>query len=262
MTIEMFDADGLGRPPSAPPPKRNRNREGAIKSENSHIKHGLFRQVTDGQVAAFLSFLNRLRGKRALLIDGNGGDGVGVEKLQRDLLDPDLDLSMTTPALLLRWKQRSNLVDVLICEKNKAHRENLTRLFPDATIIGDHAEAVNYVRSEHGYALWESDPCGPKDHGVEAMRAIAERIPASDFVIAFNDGATKRIEGTSSHLWSKARDLYTPMRAPIWWADQLGRSHVACTPLQEGSNNFRYRVLVVSNYLSSAAKRKPFEVIR
>jgi hypothetical protein len=238
--------------------KRDRSREGAGKSERSHIKHDIARKAVGAQIAAF-----RIRNNgRILLIDGNAGDGYGVERPQADLFGENP--SCATAEMLVELAERDGNADVVLCEADKEKRSELAVRFPQAVIVGDHANAPHVADSRYVYALWLSDPCGPSAHGVPHMRLLADRI-RSDFVVIFNEGwIITRLAGTVSDKWKEARERYLPMVCPEWWTDALDRRHLARTSkIINGATNFKYRVLVISNFLSDGVKRKPmFEVVK
>jgi hypothetical protein len=194
-----------------------------------------------------------------VLIDGNAGDGHGVEQPQTDLFGDNP--SCPTAEMLLEFAVNDGNADVVLCEADAERRAELAARFPEAVIVRDHALAPEYVR-DHVYALWLSDPCGPSGHGVDHMRAIADRV-RSDFVIAFNEGwITTRLQGTTSGRWQTSRERYLPMSEPFWWTRHLNRRRLARTRhIIHGAANFRYRVLVVANYLAQGATREPFEEV-
>lgn len=236
-------------------PKRDRTREGIGKSERSHIKHNLIKRVVGGQIGAY-----RLKNKgRIVIIDGNAGDGQGVDLPQIDLFDSNR--SITTAELAVRIAEDVGNAEVILCDRNKERRTSLSGRFADVTILKDNALASDAIPPDCHYAIWISDPCGPAGHGVEAMRAVADRL-RSDFVIAVNEGSIRRIAGTDSELWSTSRERYAQMiESPRWWADRLGRERLTRTPIINGASNFKYRIIVAANVLSDAARRKPFEEV-
>jgi hypothetical protein len=235
-----------------------RRREGAGKSDNSWIKHGFVARVVSSQVAAY-RYLHPSH--RILLIDANAGDGLGVRKAQGDLFDGEL-LSRPTPQLLTELGATIGNADVCLCEKDKRKRAQLYAQFgrlPGVTIVADHAEVWRVIRSDHNYALWLSDPCGPKGHGVQDMLTVNRRVP-TDFVVIFNETATDRIAHTNKPnvAWQTSRRLYVPMLDPQWWIDSFRKRYLARSRLIQQSPNFGYRVMVISNYLADAARREPF----
>jgi hypothetical protein len=210
------------------------------------------------QIAAF-----RVRNNgRILLIDGNAGDGHGVEKPQADLFGDNP--SCATAEMLVEMAERDGNADALLCEADKGKRAELASRFPRAIVIGDHAGAPQFATSEYVYAIWLSDPCGPSAHGVPHMRILADRI-RSDFVVILNEGwITTRLAGTDDDRWKIARERYLPMASPDWWVEALNRKHLSRTSrIINGAANFNYRVLIISNFLSQGVSRQPlFEVIK
>lgn len=234
---------------------RDRSREGAGKSERSWLKHKLVRQAVGAQLAAF-----RIKHKgRILLIDGNAGDGHGVELPQSDLFGDNP--SCATAEMMAGFAAKDGDADVVLCEADATKRAALAQAFPEAVVLADHADAPSVLRREHIFAIWLSDPCGPSAHGVAHMRSIADRV-RSDFVVVFNEGwIVSRCSNTKSAHWAPHRAKYMPMVPPQWWADALGRAHVARTKaIINGAPNFRYRVLTISDHLTQGAMREPFEV--
>lgn len=244
--------------------RRNRARENAGSSPRSWHKHDTLRRAIDGQVSAFLV---RWPGSRALLIDGNAGDGAGATKDQLDLFSENV--SQTTAAMLMRFAANRENVDVLLCERDAEKRAILSDRFPGAGIVSDHARAPELLTDQYGYALWLSDPCGPADQGMEPMQRVSSVVAMADFVIVFNEGALDRMlaepgSDCPAHIraaFDTMNDRYAPMRDPRWWATELNRHHLSRTPLYSASQSFRYRIMAVANYLSDAARRTPFEVI-
>jgi hypothetical protein len=234
-----------------------KNREGAGKSQNSWIKHNFFAKVVAAQVAA--AFRSRAAPSRAILIDGNAGDGGGVILNQADLFDGAV-CSQSSAALLMRLGREYGAT-VCLCDKDIRKRETLFRLFPSATIVESHAQ-IPRLAQNYNYALWLSDPCGPAGHGMEYMRAVANSILRSDFVIAFNEGSVTRMLGTKSG-WDTHCTKYGPMMDPQWWISQLGKRYLARTPIIKQSEAFRFRLLVASHYLADAILRiQNVEIIR
>lgn len=238
---------------------RNRRREGAGKSESSHIKQRFARKAVRSQVFAYRR-ANPLH--RIVLIDGNAGDGVGVPIPQFDLFEGEI-VSHPTPEILTQIANRLVGVDVILCERKKDRREELKARFPHAIILSDNKDALAHIRADHCYALWLSDPNGPSTHGVETMRALADnpRI-RSDFVVIFNEGSAIRMGATDDPLWEKHRERYPQMAAPLWWAEKLRKNSVAYSKLIGQSANFRFRLLIVANHLGDVARGKDFTVAR
>jgi hypothetical protein len=190
-----------------------------------------------------------------VLIDGNAGDGVGAMLAQQGLFEPQL--SETTPELLMRLAGQIGNATVILCEKNYHKRVQLQHRFPDATLLRDHAEVSDSIGCHYGYALWISDPCGYAHHGVEYMAQVANRVAKSDFVIAFNEGALNRLLHTArGGPWDKARGMYHAMMDPQWWMMQLNKDYLACSDVIYQSQNFQFRLMVVSNYIGSRPHRE------
>lgn len=244
--------------------KRDRSRDGVGKSERSYIKHDIIKRVVGGQASAY-----RLKNPGTIaIIDGNAGDGLGVERPQLDMFGPNR--STTTAELAMRIADDIGNAVVILCEKLDDRRAALRSRFRDAIILDDNAKAMSAIPSNCKYAVWISDPCGPSDHGVDAMREVASAM-RSDFVIAFNEGwISSRCAGLTGECENEVarrasrtmRDRYLPMiETPTWWADQLRRERLARTPIINGAQNFRYRVIVAANVLSDSARRRPFEEV-
>jgi len=230
-----------------------RNREGAGYSERSWFKHRLDAKAVAGQVCAFRA---RYPGDRILLIDGNAGDGMGVVQTQSDLFDGDT-LSQSTSQMLNELAEHVGGADVCLCDKDVRKRAILWQLYPQATILADHRDIPHIVRPEHHYALWLSDPCGYAGHGVEYMRAVADRV-LCDFVVNLNEHALRRVFKTKGDKWDTHRVKYQGMTEPAWWLDKLGKRLMARTRLIRASSNFNFRVMVIANFLADAARRAPF----
>ena len=235
--------------------KRNRSREGAGESSASYIKHNYLRQPVFGQA---FSYRQTHPQDAIVLVDGNAGDGNGVPQAQLDLFGENL--SCATPALLVGIAQKIGNCNVLLCEKDRSRRGELRVKFPNITVIDNHenvAELVNGYR----YGIWLGDPCGPASQGMDAMRRFGSKL-RSDFVVTYNAGfVEERLAGVKSG-WEKAQQLYLPLSDPDTWLRHLSRSHMSRTPVINASASFRYRILVITNWLSDAAKRRPFEVVR
>jgi hypothetical protein len=231
---------------------RNRDREGAGKSEKSWIKQGQCGTAASGQVAAFRCVCPD---EPIVLIDGNAGDGVGVQLRQADLFEGP-QFSRSTPKLL------SDLADhhqatLCLCDHERAKRRLLAEKFPNAHVVASQQEAAEFaIDNGFKYALWLSDPCGYAGHGVEHMHKVAVQIVRSDFIIVFNEGALLRaVSVAHSPYWRKHQE-YAPMLAPSWWQQQLQKRYLARSQLINQSNGFHFRLLVASNFLSDAVRRQ------
>lgn len=236
--------------------KRDRSREGIGKSERSYIKHDLIRKVAGGQIAAY-----RIKNNgRIAIVDGNAGDGIGVDLPQADFFCQNM--STTTADIATRLAASACDATVILCEKDKRKRAALTYRFSKAVVISDNANAIDAIPSDCGYVLWISDPCGPAGHGVEAMASLAKSI-RSDFIIASNEGAVKRIAATKDEKWGTARERYQPMiDSETYWTETLCRRRLSMTDVIPGARNFRYRIIVAANHLSDAATRLPFKEVQ
>jgi hypothetical protein len=234
-----------------------RDKEKLGKSDRSWIKHGMAERVVGGQVAAFRS---RFPDARIILIDGNAGDGFGVELDQRDLFG--VHSSKPTPRILAELAVRYGCT-LCLCEFKRKKRQLLEMQFPEARIVATQCEAASLaIRGGYDYALWLSDPCGYAGHGVEHMRRITmiastkvSRIMRSDFVIVFNEHAVNRVVGASHSIYWQPHQKYTPMLDPAWWLAQLSKRFLARTPIIHQSTNFNFRLMVVSDFLSDGVKR-------
>ena len=232
-----------------------RRRERAGKSDRSYIKHTFAEKVVASYVNAYR--VNRPDHK-VLLIDGNAGDGEGVviDSYQEDLFVSDI-MSHPTPEILTNVAAQVGNAEVVLCEKDNTKRAALYQRFPDALILADHKEAPSTVRPEHRYVLWLSDPCGPRDHGVKYMRQVGNRV-ATDFVVILNHGCIARINSTISPLWETSRELYGNYADPQCWREHLNKRYAVLSGVIGQSNNFRFRIMVVSNYLATCCYRHPF----
>ena len=233
---------------------KDRGRQGgqAIKMRSGHswVKHGLLGVAVHGQLGAY----RRLHPTaRVLLIDGNAGDGLGVE------VEQGQPASRPTPQMLIDLAKSIGNADVCLCELARKKRKVLWRRYPGVPIVGDNSEALSAVRTYHEHAFWLSDPCGPKGHCVASMRALDKLVPC-DFIVAFNEGPLIRMQGTHSH-WEKHLQRYGAMLEPKWWLDQLGKRYMARSRIISASKNFRFRLLVVADVLADAAWREPFTEI-
>jgi hypothetical protein len=234
-------------------------RERAGKSARSYIKHDFVGKIVASQVNAYR--INRPDHK-VVLIDGNAGDGEGVliDTYQQDLFVEEV-LSHPTPEILTDVAAQIGNAEVVLCEKVYDRRIKLYSRFPTAQIVGHHKEAPSVLRPDHRYALWLSDPVGPRDHGIEHMCRVANKI-AADFVIILNEGALERINGTTSAgACETMRELYSGHIDPQFWREKLGKRYVARTMIIGQSNAFRFRIMVVADYLAHGCFRYPFTEI-
>lgn len=213
-------------------------------------------QAIQGQV---MKYIVTHRKHRILGIDGNAGDGHGVLKQQLDWVRPNISPTTADIFNRLRGKYPENF-DAVLCEKDRKRREALERRYPGLPIVGNNAEALNLVRKDHDFGLWSSDPTAAAGHNIDAMIEFSERL-RSDFVVVVNYNWLNRFMN-KTHPRLAPHQKYAWMSDPIGWADKLGRRHVWQTPLYAMSAGFHYRVLVIANHISDAAKRRPFEVVR
>jgi hypothetical protein len=240
------------------------DRRGVGKSKNSYVKHNAIAKAVGAQIAAY-----RHRNKgRIVLIDGNAGDGIGVNLPEEGLFSfypglVDPICSLSTAELLVQVSERDRNADVILCERNPDRRAQLAGRFPNAAIIKNNSEILKHIQPHHKWGLWISDPCGPAGHGHEAMAMMARHMPC-DFVIALNEQwIDVRLKATHGDAWEVARRRYLPMSAPQWWLDKLSRKHMSRSiKLYKIASNFGCRILVVGNFLSDGVKRRPFEVVK
>jgi hypothetical protein len=238
-------------------PAERKGRRGAGYNDFSWVKHGLAYKVVASQMSAYrVSHPN----DRILLIDGNAGDGIGVPELkdQRDLFGPTF--SRPTSQMMVELALADGNCDVILCEKDRKKRASLMHFFPEAIVLENHSEAVNYIRAHHRYAIWMSDPCGASGHGVKHMVAVALRV-LCDFVVVFNEQfVMRRLAGVKKPNigWDTSKERYGWMAYDQEWLRETGKSQLAKTVLFDGGPNFKYRVMVLANYLGRAARRYPF----
>src|SRR5262245_27263852 len=232
-----------------------RHRLGAGFSEHSWIKHDLVQKLVAAQVHAYRA---RFPDQRILLIDGNAGDGSGVAKAQQDMFQTSM--SRPTAQLLTELAKSIGNCDVVLCDKDKGKRFKLMHRFPFAMVVERHQDILDCVRPQHCYGLWLSDPCGYAQHGIPWMRAIT-RLLLCDFVVVFNEGSLNRMLSTKAENWRTHRQLYSGMAEPSWWLTQLNKRYLARTQLIPASAGFRYRLLVLANFLADGVRRMPVEVI-
>lgn len=238
--------------------------KGVGRSQGTFKKHVLIRTACEGQVFAFLV---KHPESNILLIDGNAGDGLGAKRPQGSFFDDNA--SIPTSEILVRLakkiKDRCGRVNVLLCERKPEARVSLERRFsgvPNVMILKNHDKAPRYIRG-CDYVLWISDPNGPSDQGVEAMRACANIQPKTDFVIVFNKHSLHAICGTdkarkaSNGYHEKYSWMYNwedGMPARSEWCRRLGKKKFACTRSILGGGRFYYHILVVTNHLSKLSR--------
>jgi hypothetical protein len=226
------------------------------KTESSWIKHDILNKVATAQISAYRHTHPQ---ERILLIDGNAGDGEGVDKMQPDLF-LGLCASHPTPEILTNIAARIGNADVVLCERNFDKRVRLHKRFPDAIILENHSKVPEALMPRHHYALWVSDPCGYSTHGVPHMRRVADCLRC-DFIVVFNEGALERLMATNEARWETARDRWTPMIDPQWWMERLNKPLLSRTRVIYQSRGFHYRVLVLSTFLAEGARRPPFNEV-
>lgn len=251
--------------------KRNRAAEDRGKSDASWIKHSRVGQAAWGQLKAW-----RIKhpSGRIAIVDMNAGDGEGIERIKLDLFESN-DQSTPTAALAVALAEQDGNADVFLCERDLEKRRKLRSRFPAARVLSDHAQAPNIlIATSYEFVLVLSDPCGAADHGIEHLKTIARIIRVADFIVVFNGGwLEKRLmnvkeptgdpEFDTSHrkAWHTSRKLYGPMLNLLWWPKTLERKHLAASDRVRASNNFEYRILVVTNFPSDAVKREPFKCL-
>jgi hypothetical protein len=210
------------------------------RSEQSWRKH----QILSAVIAAQADEANAH--DRVLLIDANAGDGLGVLH--------DGIVSTPTPQIMTSVAFDCG-ADVCLCDSNRPRRLLLRKRFPGALIAETHSDIVDIVRAgKYDYVLWLSDPCGYAGHGVGAMRIVARDMQTSDFIIVFNEWSVIR----RANISARRQKIYGEMQHPSFWMQQLNKNLLARTGIINQSIGFRYRVLIVSNNLSSAARHLPF----
>jgi hypothetical protein len=235
-----------------------REKEKRGKSDHSWIKHGMAKKVVGAQVGAFRY---RFPDANMILIDGNAGDGYGVELQQFDLFD-GVTNSKPTPHILADLAREYGCT-LCLCEAKRKKRELLSEQFPNALIVATHREAAALaISGGHDYVLWLSDPCGYAGHGVEHMRRLTmpmqgkvQRIMRSDFVIIFNELAVNRVVGARDAPEWQPHQKYVPMLQPTWWLQQLPKRYLARTPVIKQSSGFHFRLMVVTDFLTDGVKR-------
>lgn len=233
--------------------------QGEGKSDHSWIKHGMAQRVAGAQVSAFRY---RFPGARMLLIDGNAGDGLGVDLAQFDLFLGTKE-SKPTPRMLMELAEQHSCT-ICLCETDRKKREFLKQRFANALIVANQREAAMLaINGDFDYVLWLSDPCGYAGHGVEHMRAIAlakgggklQKILRSDFAIICNDLALNRVNGARHSPYWQPHQKYMPMLEPTWWLQQLSKQWLARTPVIKQSPGFHFRMIVISDYIADGVKR-------
>jgi hypothetical protein len=236
-------------------PKNNHDGEG--KSPHSYIKHRAIDRFASGQVA---SFRRSHPHARMLLIDGNAGDGMGVEiplpyPFENDRIKRET--SRPTAGLLADLANDHN-ADLCLCDKDKEKRQILKEYFPEAHIFSTHEEVVQFAIAQRpDYAIWLSDPCGPAGHGVEYMRELAMYVRYTDFVIILNEHACSRFAGVAHSPYWQAHQIYPPMVEASWWSEKLPKRFQLRTIPERTSGNFCYRLIVLTDYLCEGARRQP-----
>jgi hypothetical protein len=240
----------------------HQNRAGAGYSEKSFWKHEVACKAATGQLAMARKVFPAVR---MVIVDGNAGEGMGVEPAQPDMF---MDVrSESTPELAVRLGREFNC-DVVLCEKRADRRLKLTERFGRetlVTILDDHgkAPAIAAARS-YQYALTISDPCGPSGHGVEQfLQRISHIVERSDFITILNMKFLFRLDGvhTPNKGWDRSKELYSPMRHASYWMQALGRRRASQTEVFNSSNGFSWRMFVIANHLSSGATRRPFSEV-
>lgn len=231
------------------------------RTSTSWKKHSIIRDVLFGQCAVM-----KKRFGRGLIIDMHAGDGVGVEQPQLDLFGENYEnpSSATSETAVLIAKMLGD-VDVVLCEKKKKSRILIEERFPRHVVIDDHALSPSMIKDYHKWVAVINDPNGYSAHGIEYMDDISKSI-ISDFIIVQNIGSLKRLmsmgdENEYSHEWPEKVRMLKPIYAWMMdannWRIRLGKRCLACSKEINASNNFRYRVLIATNFLTDAVIRNP-----
>lgn len=210
-------------------------------SANSWVKHNLLCKLIISQYEAFR---RQHPNGRIVLIDGNAGDGLDIPLSNK--------YSRSTPHILSSIVDKN--ADLILCEKNAELRSLLVQQFPHAFILRDHAETPPLIQyRQYDYGIWVSDPCGPKDHGQAAMQLAARSIGAFDFFIIFNEAFIHRLEGRLHD--TRRQQTYLPMADAFYWLELLDKKFVARSLPIYASRGFEFRLLIISDRLSDAAKQ-------
>lgn len=252
MTYEL-PLDRIDPVAIAPKPRR-RDREGAGKSEFSWKKHDVVARIVKAQAYT----LNHCIGPGGIIIDMHAGDGRGVEQPQMSIFGTNPSRTTSELAVALSHNLRA---DVVLCEKDKERRAALSKRWPAMSVLRNHRLAAAQISNEHRWTLVINDPNGPRDHGLEHMQAIAERLPIADFIIILNEAALDRCAGVEDERYRAGMAKYEWMNDHREWGIRLGRRQIAVSKLICQSGNFRYRILVAANFLASATKKQPFEKV-
>lgn len=256
LAIEQVELASVAMP-VASEKRRDRSREDAGKSDRSWHKHDLISSIANAH-GHRLAHGIKFKSGRGIIIDMHAGDGNGVEKPQASLFGSNP--SRTTAELAVGLGSIVG-ADIVLCEKDAKKRAALeARGWQGVTVLDDHKHAPEYVTSRHAWALVLNDPNGPADHGLEYMQAIAERASVADFIIAFNEGGWRRVNGYAvKHGGAMAN--YSWMRDFREWGVALRRKQIAVSRLVNGSNGFQYRILVAGNHFDKPIRSPLFEVI-
>lgn len=259
------------------------------KTEESWRKHDILESVA----SAFIATANAKRfdffrrNPSGIGIDMHAGDAKGVPHKQGDFFR--VNESTTTPAIFERLSRKYDF-PVLLCERDKAHRASLSERFANFAVTGDHANAPNFIAGLNPRPTWGlciSDPNGHGKLGAEHMAKLGRLMKRMDFAIVFPQGAVTRHlavgkEGDDAHhangaaiagvratvekyewMMSDEKDRWGDHLPSREWMSRIGRSHMAATRLISASRNFRYRVIVVSNYLPQGITRNQlFQVMK
>jgi hypothetical protein len=241
------------------------------KTPHSWQKHDLLRAIVGGQVGMY----RKLHPQGTIaLIDMHAGDGDGILKPVYTPTRPQGTLfpqvSETTASLAVRLASQHPEMIVILCESVYMRRAILRERFPMAHILQTHTLLPTVLKEHYPSVVWAmilNDPQGPRTQGVPIMQALAQQLPC-DFAIVFNELAVHRHRGLLTPGPTRAtqeayatRERYAWMLDPHNWAQRLQRRHVAWTGLQIQSDNFHYRILVISHAFSRVVKAPIFEVI-
>lgn len=253
------------------------HRDNAGKSAWSYVKHQLMGTVMKSQGAA-LALKAAQAGARLVIIDMHGGDGEGVERAEPDFFDPSM--SVPSPKLatnLAHWlkSQRNVECDVIICERTREKLVTLQAKYPTAHVVQSHKKMLDLVKKwRPHYAIVMNDPCGPSDQAVDVLAQLSKLILYADFIIVMNETGVQRLAGMRESSSTDdfrpnalqlkaaraARNKYNDYLNPRYWFDILDRRALSRTGLISSSRAFNFRVMVVSNFLADAAKRRPFQM--
>jgi len=237
-------------------------RTNAGKSEKSYVKHHEIVRASGSMIAKYRHFHPNAQ---CVVVDGNAGDGIGVEAQQPDFFYPAK--SESTAELSVRLASLHDC-DVVLCEKDRKKRAVLFEKFgnmPRVHIFADNALAVPFLEGRrYDYALVICDPCGAAGLNPEYfLKKVVRIIPRADYVIILNIAYLKRLKGTEkggTKAFATHRAQHLPMIIPRYWTDLLNKTRMAqtITPVYQ-TNGFVWVMIIVSDYLSDTVLRHPFK---